>query len=156
MRETAAAAARQGAGSAPAQPRADGTDELRTALDALAARPGEPRIVSAAGVTRDGAPLLTLENPWPFAVLRPERRIVLVGGLDGDPAAAARIVLDAVRWFKTEAPERARARWTVSPVPMASGRRRGARRSVGFPPAGGSFDHPDRPASSAGVARLLT
>ncbi len=145
--ETAAGPVRQGASAAPAQPRADGTADLRAALDALAALPGEPRTVSAAGVARDETPLLTIEDPSPFDVSRPERRIVLVGGLDGDPAAAARIVLDAVRWFKTEAPEAERARWTVSALPMAQPSPDGPSRPGGFPPAGGFFDDPDRPES---------
>ena len=145
--ETAVAPARQGASTVAAQPRAGGTAELRAALDALAALPGEPRIVSAAGVTRDETSLLTLEDPSPFDAARPERRLVIVGGLDGDADAAARIVLDAVRWFKTEAPERERARWTVSALPMAQPSPDGPSRPGGFPPAGGFFDDPDRPES---------
>ena len=145
--ETAAAPARQGVGTASAQPRADGTVELRTALDALAALPGEPSIVSAAGVTRDETRLLTLENPSPFDASRAARRLVLVGGLDGDSRAAARIVLDAVRWFKTEAPESERARWTVSALPKARPSPDGAGGAGGFPPADGFFDDPDRPES---------
>ena len=136
-----------GIAEARVQPPGGGTDDLRAALDALAAVAGEPRIVSAAGVTRDETPLLTLENPSPFDASRPERRLVLVGGLDGDPAAAARIVLDAVRWFKTEAPERERARWTVSALPMAHPASDGADRPGGFPPTDGFFDDPDRPES---------
>ncbi len=129
------------------QPPGGATDDLRAALDALAAVAGEPRIVSAAGVTRNETPLLTIENPSPFDASRPERRIVLVGGLDGDADAAARIVLDAVRWFKTEAPERERARWTVSALPMALPASGGASRPGGFPPVDGFFDDPDRPES---------
>ena len=146
---SAAPASRTGPGAtgAPAQPRAGGTADLRAALDALAALPGEPRIRSAAGVTRDETPLLTLENPSPFDAARPERRLVLVGGLDGDPGAAARIVLDAVRWFKTEASESERAAWTVSALPMAHPSPDAAGRPGGFPPAGGFFDDPDRPES---------
>ncbi len=123
----------------------EGTADLRTALDALAALPGEPRIVSAAGVARDETPLLTLENPSPFDAARPQRRLVIVGGLDGDADAAARIVLDAVRWFKTEAPERERTRWTVSALPMALPLPGGPARPGGFPPVGGFFDDPERP-----------
>lgn len=69
----------------PAARTVDGSADLRAALDALAALPGEPGIVSAAGVTRDETPLLTLENPSAFDLSRPERRLVLVGGLAGDP-----------------------------------------------------------------------
>ena len=68
---------------------------------------------------RDETPLLTLENPPPFAGARPGRRMVRVGGLDGDPVAAARIVLDAVRWVKAEASEEEQTRWTVSAFPRA-------------------------------------
>jgi len=68
----------------------------------VAALSGEPHIVSAAGVTRSDRPLLTIENPWPFEA-DARRRLVIVGGLDGD-GRAARAVLSAVRWFKTRAP----------------------------------------------------
>ena len=145
--ESVAAAARPGAGTATAQPRAAGTADVRAALEAVAAIAGEPRIPSAAGVARDEMPLLTLENPSPFDPSRAERRLVLVGGLDGDADAAARIVLDAVRWFKTEAPEEERTRWTVSALPMAHPSPDGPGRPGGFPPAGGFFDDPDRPES---------
>lgn len=146
---TAASAGRTGRGATRAsfQPRLDEAADPRAALDALAALPGEPRIVSAAGVTRDETPLLTLENPSPFDPSRAERRLVLVGGLDGDAGAAARIVLDAVRWFKTEAPEEERSRWAVSALPMAHPSPDGPGRPGGFPPAGGFFDDPDRPES---------
>ena len=132
------------AAAAAVQPR---TDERRAALDAVAMLPGEPSIVSAGGVTRDEAPLFTLENPSPFDLSRPGRRLVLVGGLDGDADAAARIVLDAVRWFKTEAPEEERTRWAVSALPMAYPSPDGATRPGGFPPVDGFFDDPDRPES---------
>ena len=131
----------------PAARTVGGTSDLRAALDALAALPGEPAIVSAAGVTRDETPLLTLENPSAFDLSRPERRIVLVGGLDGDAEAAASIVLDAVRWFKSEAPEEERTRWTVSALPMAHPSPEAATRAGGFPPVDGFFDDPDRPES---------
>ncbi len=146
---TAASAGRawSSATRASFQPRSDETADPRAALDAVAALPGEPRIVSAAGVTRDEMPLLTLESPSPFDPSRPERRLVLVGGLDGDADAAARIVLDAVRWFKTEAPEEERSRWAVSALPMAHPSPDGPARPGGFPPAGGFFDDPDRPES---------
>ena len=137
-----------------AQAPAGDEGDVRATLEALAALPGEPGTVSAAGTTRDDVPLLTLENGSPFDASRPERRIVLVGGLNGD-AGAARIVLDAIRWFKTEAPESERARWLVSALPQAlpnagTGAAVGAG-AVGppatFPPVDGFFDDPDRPES---------
>ena len=134
------------AGSAEirAQAPAGGGGDLQAQLDTLAALGGEPRIVSGAGMTRDDVPLLTLENEWPFDATRPERRLVLVGGLDGD-ADAARIVLDAVRWFKTEAPEAERARWLVSALPLALPGAPAPGAPATFPPVDGFFDDPDRP-----------
>ena len=142
--------------------------DLRAALEALAELPGEPRTVSAGGTTRDDVPLLALENGSPFDPSRPERRLVLVGGLNGD-AGASRIVLDAVRWFKTEAPESERTRWLVSALPLAlpdagtggggAGGFKGpppvsvqqpgteASAPVTFPPIDGFFDDPDQPES---------
>ena len=142
----AGVAAAPGGTGAPAQPRTDEASSLRAALNEVAALGGEPSLVSAAGVTRDETPLLTLENPSPFDLSRPERRIVLVGGLEGDPDAAARIVIDAVRWFKAEASDEERARWTVSALPTAHPSRDGAGPPPGgFPPVDGFFDDPDRP-----------
>ncbi len=119
---------------------------LRAALETLAALPGEPRTVSAAGMTRDDVPLLTLENDAAFEISRPERRLVLVGGLDGD-ADGARLVLDAVRWFKTEAPDAERARWLVSALPRALPGDGASGTPATFPPVDGFFDDPDRPES---------
>ncbi len=135
-----------GAVSARAQSSLADTAALEAALDAVAAVGGEPRIVSGAGMARDDVPLLTLENGSPFDASRPERRLVLVGGLDGD-ADAARIVLDAVRWFKTEAPEAERARWLVSALPLALPGADAAALPATFPPVDGFFDHPERPES---------
>ena len=117
---------------------------LRAEIDAVAALDGEPRIVSAAGMTRGDAPLLTLENAAPFDADHPERRLVLVGGLDGE-ADAARAVLDAVRWFKTAAPAAERARWAVSALPLALPGAQAAGPPAAFPPVDGFFDHPERP-----------
>ena len=135
-----------GAEAAHAQSAPADTAALAEALDAVAAVDGEPRIVSGAGMTRDDVPLLTIENGSPFDASRPERRLVLVGGLDGD-ADAARIVLDAVRWFKTEAPEAERARWLVSALPLALPGADAAGPPATFPPVDGFFDHPERPES---------
>ena len=134
------------AGSAEirAQAPAGGGGDLQAQLDTLAALGGEPRIVSGAGMTRDDVPLLTLENEWPFDATRPERRLVLVGGLDGD-ADAARIVLDALRWFKTEAPEAERARWLVSALPLALPGADAPGAPATFPPVDGFFDDPEWP-----------
>jgi unsaturated rhamnogalacturonyl hydrolase len=95
----------------PAQP-----GEVAADLRGVAALPGEPHILSAAGVTRDESPILTIENPSAFDVNSRLLRVALVGGPSGDPRA----VLDAVRWFKTRAPRTVRERWAVSALPSAS------------------------------------
>ena len=135
-----------GAAAARAQSSPADTAELAAALEAVAAVGGEPRIVSGAGMTRDDVPLLTIENGSPFDTSRAERRLVLVGGLDGD-ADAARVVLDAVRWFKSEAPEAERARWLVSALPLALPGADAVGPPATFPPVDGFFDHPERPES---------
>ena len=114
-------------------------------LGEIAAEPGDPRIVSAAGTSRDGQPIRTLEHGAPFDPARSEPRLVLVGGLDGN-AASARIVSDAVYWFKREASDDARSAWLVSALPLAAPSNDGSLRSPdAFPPVDGYFDHADRP-----------
>ncbi len=135
-----------GAAAARAQSSPADSGTLTAALDAVARVGGDPRIVSGAGMTRDDVPLLTLENGSPFDASRPQRRLVLVGGLDGN-ADAARIVLDAVRWFKTEAPEAERARWLVSALPSALPGADAVDPPATFPPIEGFFDDPERPES---------
>ena len=122
----------------------------RSELDAIASLTGDPQLVSAAGVTRSEVPLLTLENPSSFDIDRSQpRRLVIVGGLDGDERGTA-AALAAVRWFKTSAPRSLRQAWTISVLPAAlpanSTNSAGAPRLV-FPPEGGFFDHPEEPES---------
>jgi unsaturated rhamnogalacturonyl hydrolase len=85
-------------------------------IRAVAGTPGEPRIVSAAGVTRDESPILTIENASAFDPADTHRRVVIVGAPSGDPHA----VVEAVRWFKTRAPRSTRQRWTLSALPSAN------------------------------------
>ena len=114
-------------------------------LNEVAAVPGDPGIVSAAGTTRDGQRIRTIEHGAPFDPARSERRLVLVGGLDGDSVSAS-IVLDAVHWFKSEASDRTRSAWLVSALPLAAPSSDASLLSPDtFPPADGYFDHPDRP-----------
>jgi rhamnogalacturonyl hydrolase YesR len=115
-------------------------------INAVAALPGEPRVVSAAGVTRDETPLLTIENPEAFDPSETKLRIVIVGGLDGDERSA-RAVLDAIRWFKTQAPSAIRQQWNVSALPMADPDRHATSRPFAFPPEKGFFDDPQQPES---------
>jgi rhamnogalacturonyl hydrolase YesR len=119
---------------------------LESDLNAVAALPGEPRVVSAAGVTRDETPLLTIENPAAFDPSETKLRLVIVGGLHGDERSA-RAVVDAVRWFKTEAPPAIRQRWSVSALPMADPDRHAVNLTFAFPPDKGFFDDPQQPES---------
>ena len=115
-------------------------------LRALAALPGEPRIVSAAGVTRGETPLLTIENPSAFDPASTKLRLVLVGGLDGD-ARGAQAVIDAVRWMKRGAPTTIRNKWIVSALPMADPDGHARAKPFHFPPAKGFYDDPEQPES---------
>ena len=126
-------------------------DRLLTApidadLTSVAALPGEPRMVSAAGITRGDAPLSTLENPSAFDPAAPALRLVIVGGLDGD-ARGARAALAAVRWLKTAAPRATRNRWSVSALPMADPDGHARMRPFTFPPVKGFYEDPEQPES---------
>ena len=116
--------------------------DLGTEIEAVAGLSGEPSIVSAGGVTRDETPLITIENPSPFDLPGVEQRLVIVAGLDGNTDGAL-IALDAVRWFKTSAPDQERTRWAVSVLPLANPVA-GALPAT-FPPADGFFNDPERP-----------
>jgi rhamnogalacturonyl hydrolase YesR len=93
-----------------------------TTLDAdlrtLAVIAGEPSRISAAGITHDETPILTIENDGAFDPASTKRRLVLVGGLDGD-ARSVDAVVAAVRWFKTRASAAMRREWTISALPSA-------------------------------------
>src|SRR5688500_15965578 len=118
-------------------------------LERVANLPGEPRHVSAAGVTRTGQRLITLENPSPFEPTRStgsasaRRRIVMVADTD----RAARATLAAIRWFKTAAPSRVRDQWAISAVLLSHENDATPAQQLEFPPAKGFFDHPDQPES---------
>ena len=131
---------------ASAQRATSDTGGLRAQVEAVATLAGEPQMVSAAGLTTDERPLLTLENRSAFDSSATERRLVLVGGLSGD-AESARIVLDAVRWFKTAAPDRDRRRWVVSALPLAAPAASGRTQLHTFPPVDGFFNDADEPES---------
>lgn len=120
--------------------------DLEPSVTQVAALPGEPSMVSAAGLTREDAPILTLENASAFDLTSNQRRIVLVGGLDGR-VESSRVVLDAVRWFKTAAPAGDRSRWVVSALALANPAGRSPAQPFAFPPLKGYFDDPEQPAS---------
>jgi unsaturated rhamnogalacturonyl hydrolase len=91
---------------------------LQPQLDAVAKLPGEPQIVSAAGITKSEEPILTIENPSAFDPASTKRRLVLLGTA-GDETAA-RAVIDAIRWLKTTAPAAIRDRWVASAMPLTA------------------------------------
>jgi unsaturated rhamnogalacturonyl hydrolase len=113
-------------------------------LRAIAALPGEPSLVSAGGITRRDTAMWTLENPSPFDATTTGRRLVLVGGLDGDEASA-RAVIEALRWIKSDAPATVRRSWIVSAMPFAVPDSNTA--PLQFPPDKGFFDDPQSPES---------
>ena len=122
------------------------TAPLDADLTAIASLPGEPRMVSAAGITRGGTPMLTLENPSAFDPASPTRRLVIVGGLDAD-ARGAQAALAAVRWLKSRAPKATRDRWVVSALPMADPDGHARTRPFHFPPVKGFYEDPEQPES---------
>jgi unsaturated rhamnogalacturonyl hydrolase len=115
-------------------------------LKALAALPGEPRIVSAAGITRADTPLLTIENGSAFDPASAKLRLVIIGGLDGD-SRGAQAVVDAVRWLKRGAPKKLRDRWLVSALPMADPDGHARAKAFTFPPVKGFYEDPEQPES---------
>jgi rhamnogalacturonyl hydrolase YesR len=111
-------------------------------IDAVAALPGEPHSVSAAGVTRAISRLPTIETGSPFTESK-QLRAVLVA----DDARAGRAAVEAVRWFKTQAPRQVRDRWSLSAVLLGAPGDAVPARRLQFPPADGFFDHPEEPES---------
>jgi unsaturated rhamnogalacturonyl hydrolase len=89
---------------------------LESDLRAAAALAGEPRTVSAAGLTKDERPILTLENAEAFDPLEKLRAVIYAAG--GSQRAGAAVV-DMVRWIKTSAPAALRDQWVVSALPSA-------------------------------------
>src|SRR5947209_19015932 len=82
---------------------------LESTLASVAALPGEPHLMSAAGLVED-RPVLTLENPSAFDPGVTTLRLVLVGSDE----TSADAVVAAVRWLKSSAPRSIRDRWLAS------------------------------------------
>jgi unsaturated rhamnogalacturonyl hydrolase len=99
-------------------PPSGGPPELKAQLEAVAKLRGEPSIVSAAGITRNEDPILTIENGSAFELLeKRKRRLVIVGSGNDDHVIDA--VIAAVKWMKTNAPADLRQEWVVSAMPAA-------------------------------------
>jgi rhamnogalacturonyl hydrolase YesR len=114
-------------------------------VERVAGLAGEPRSVSAAGITRAGTRLLTIENPAAFEGAK-QRRLVMVAGLDGDERGA-RAALGAVEWFKGRAPAALRNQWVVSVLPLADPDGTSRTKPFELPPQKGFFDDPQQPES---------
>src|SRR5215204_4653616 len=112
-------------------------------VESVAALAGEPRHISAAGVTRTAQRLITLENSTPFAAAGSRRRLVIVADND----RASRAALAAIRWFKVSASRNIRERWDISAVFLGYQNDATPAQQLSFPPAGGFFDHPEQPES---------
>ena len=114
-------------------------DPLLSALQTVAALPRAPSIVAAAGLTRANERLLTLEHAG--SVGDPERRLVIVGGLDRT-SESAQAVLEALRWFKSDAPAALRRTWTITALPCVHPRRCSPGTSGGGPESSGDLAFP--------------
>lgn len=120
--------------------------KLDADVEALAKLPGEPSIPLSAGVSTKNLPLRSLESRESPESAR--RRLVIIGGLDGDDRGVE-ATLEALRWFKTEAPAALRQSWSVTAIPC--GNPEGLRDlkptndtfgkpTVGYPPEDGYFN----------------
>lgn len=83
----------------------------------VAALPGEPSAFESMGVTRTDAIMRSIESRE--APDMPRRRVVLLGGLDGNDRGTD-AVLGAVRWWKTAAPAAMKESWSLSAVPCGN------------------------------------
>ena len=108
--------------------------------------PDGPRtvLVDAAGLTKSGRRMWAIE---PVGAGDPKRpKLVLIGGLDGDPASAAIVMRVLTWWFTDRAAATLRAEWQIAALPCARPDSCGeapvtaADAALSFPPPGGFFD----------------
>lgn len=84
---------------------------------AVASLPGEPSSIAAAALTRDDAPILTIENSSAFDPSSTKQRVVVFGTSDATAAA----VIALVRWFKVDpAAASLREQCELSALPFAA------------------------------------
>ncbi|MGD9906076.1 MAG: glycoside hydrolase family 105 protein [Vicinamibacterales bacterium] len=127
---------------------AQSTTEIESALQALAGGANQ-YAVEAIGLTPDGQRIMALEPALP--PVANQRRVILVGGLDGT-AEATRAVLDVLAWSSESGAviSSNRRRWQVAGVPCVlpgrcdvQGAARASAAAVApFPPDKGFFDAP--------------
>jgi unsaturated rhamnogalacturonyl hydrolase len=125
------------------------------ALRALVANGNRSVVVDAAGLTTSGRRLWAIEPAGGGDAKRPT--LVLIGGLDGDPAGTATVMRVLRWWFTDRAAASLRAEWQIAALPCARpdlcdasleaphGTNLSAAivdgpAPLAFPPAGGFFD----------------
>ena len=92
-----------------------GTEPLQQTLAEVARNAPDTYAVDAAGMSRSGRRLWSLEPKVPLDSAR--RRVVILGGLDGSPESAAAVV-DVLKWYFTlPALAAFREGWQVAAVP---------------------------------------
>jgi rhamnogalacturonyl hydrolase YesR len=127
-----------------ARPAAQTPDAITAALQPLTGGASQ-YAVEAIGLTAEGRRIVALEPALP--PVANQRRVVIVGGLDGTAASTA-AVLDVLRWSADTTPASSnRRRWQVAGVPcVLPGRCDGAGTAAAhipaFPPQKGFFDAP--------------
>ena len=127
---------------------------LASDLQEIAKLPGEPSIVSAAGLTAGGEPILSLENPSAFDPQSKKRRVVIFAAAGSDERTAG--VLSLVRWMKTSAPARVRNEWVASALPAAGFVDEASfRRWIGFQNVDVTFEVTDQHRTPDDLARVL-
>ncbi len=140
----AALAAAPGAGGA--QQGGMATDELLKRTAEVGALPGEPTLVERAGISRGDRVLPSLESAEP--VESGKKRLVLVGGLDGNDRSVD-AVLNAIRWWKTAAPAALKQQWSVTALicgnpeglaQLKPTNDSGGKPAVNYPPETGFFN----------------
>jgi len=124
---------------------AQNADAVTTALQPLSGGASQ-YAVEAIGLSAEGRRIIALEPSLP--PVANQRRVVIVGGLDGTAASTA-AVLDVLRWSTGTTPASSnRRRWQVAGVPCVlpgrcdSGQGVAATPVPAFPPAKGYFDAP--------------
>lgn len=129
-------------------------ERLQRTLEEVASNAPDAHAVDAAGMSRSGRRLWSLEPTAPLD--RTRRRLVILGGLDGSPQSAAAVV-DVLKWYFTlPALAAFREGWQVAAVPCVyvdrcggggDPTRTGAVPVPVFPPEGGYYNETEDPES---------
>lgn len=126
----------------------DAPDAIASALRAAVPADATDYVIDAAGLTRSGRPIVSLEPTAPPSGL--VRKVVIVGGLDGRAASASAVTAFVQSWF-SDGGQRYRGAWQIAAVPCALPDSCLAPAaplvSVAFPPDKGYFNAPDQPES---------